>query len=139
MQNEKFRMQSVSILRSAFLTLHLNWPPRLVSRQRLLLFREALICLSYSGRLNEERKMKNEEQKLGNGLGSSILHSAFSILHLRFVPRGNAPRSFAYRASALLLSYETMVNCGLMPKRLAGRKTIFTFPVGRIRMVRTGL
>lgn len=27
----------------------LKWPPRLVSRQRLLLFREALICLSYSG------------------------------------------------------------------------------------------
>src|SRR5215471_14066679 len=25
------------------------WSPRLVSRQRLLLFREALICLSYSG------------------------------------------------------------------------------------------
>ncbi len=27
-----------------------KWSPRLVSRQRLLLFREALICLSYSGR-----------------------------------------------------------------------------------------
>ena len=27
-----------------------NWSPRLVSRQRLLLFREALICLSYSGK-----------------------------------------------------------------------------------------
>ena len=26
-----------------------KWSPRLVSRQRLLLFREALICLSYSG------------------------------------------------------------------------------------------
>jgi hypothetical protein len=26
-----------------------EWSPRLVSRQRLLLFREALICLSYSG------------------------------------------------------------------------------------------
>ncbi len=26
-----------------------GWSPRLVSRQRLLLFREALICLSYSG------------------------------------------------------------------------------------------
>ena len=26
-----------------------NWPPRLVSRQRLLVFSEALICLSYSG------------------------------------------------------------------------------------------
>jgi hypothetical protein len=38
-----------------------KWSPRLVSRQRLLLFREALICLSYSGRLNEERKTRNEE------------------------------------------------------------------------------
>ena len=27
-----------------------KWSPRLVSRQRLLLFREALICLSYSGK-----------------------------------------------------------------------------------------
>jgi len=27
-----------------------NWSPRLVSRQRLLVFSEALICLSYSGR-----------------------------------------------------------------------------------------
>ena len=26
-----------------------KWSPRLVVRQRLLLFREALICLSYSG------------------------------------------------------------------------------------------
>ena len=26
-----------------------NWSPRLVSRQRLLVFGEALICLSYSG------------------------------------------------------------------------------------------
>src|SRR5258708_30865 len=35
----------------AFCILHsaLRWSPRLVSRQRLLLFREALICLSYSG------------------------------------------------------------------------------------------
>ena len=27
-----------------------NWPPRSVSRQRLLVFSEALICLSYSGK-----------------------------------------------------------------------------------------
>ena len=32
-----------------------EWPPRLVSRQRLLLFREALICLSYSGCLRTAR------------------------------------------------------------------------------------
>ncbi len=28
----------------------LKWSPRLVSRQRLLVFSEALICLSYSGK-----------------------------------------------------------------------------------------
>jgi hypothetical protein len=67
MQNEKCRMQNSSplgaggsqtfcilhsafcILHSAFCILHLSRPPRLVSRQCLLLFREALICLSYSG------------------------------------------------------------------------------------------
>ena len=40
-----------SVRNSAFRTLHsaFKWSPRLVSRQRLLLFREALICLSYSG------------------------------------------------------------------------------------------
>src|SRR2546422_5696329 len=54
-----------------------KWSPRLVSRQRLLVFSEALICLSYSGR-----------QEL-------------------VVPRGNAPRSSAYQAGALLLSYRT--------------------------------
>jgi len=37
------------------------------------------------------------------------------------------------------LSYETMVNCGFKPKRFTGRKTIFTFPVGRMRMARKGL
>ena len=55
------------------------------------------------------------------------------------VPRGNAPRSLAYRARALLLSYETVANCGFMPNRFTGRKTIFTFPVGRMRMARKGL
>ena len=32
------------------ITPYFGWSPRLVSRQRLLLFREALICLSYSGK-----------------------------------------------------------------------------------------
>ena len=52
-----------------------KWSPRLVSRQRLFGFSEALICLSYSGYL----KM--------------------------VLPRGNAPRSVGYRPTALLLSY----------------------------------
>src|SRR3989475_11636055 len=60
-----------------------SWPPRLVSRQRLLGFSEALICLSYSGDWLAEPKLG--ERRL-------------------VVPRGNAPRSLAYQASALLLS-----------------------------------
>jgi hypothetical protein len=55
------------------------------------------------------------------------------------VPAGNAPASSGYRPEALLLSYGTVVNCGFTPKRFAGRKTIFTLPVGRIRMARKGL
>src|SRR6266478_4843926 len=57
-----------------------EWSPKLVSHQRLLLFREALICLSYSG-MN------------------------------MVVPAGNAPASSGYQPDALLLSYETVVNC----------------------------
>src|SRR2546422_10229694 len=41
------------------------------------------------------------------------------------VPRGNAPRSSGYQPGALLLSYETMVNCGLAPNRFTGRNTRF--------------
>ncbi len=46
-----FRSAGCSVQNSAFCTPHsaLKWSPRLVSRQRLLLFTEALICLSYSG------------------------------------------------------------------------------------------
>src|SRR5205085_9261694 len=57
-----------------------EWSPKLVSHQRLLLFREVLICLSYSG-MN------------------------------MVVPAGNAPASSGYQPDALLLSYETVVNC----------------------------
>lgn len=55
------------------------WSPRLVSRQRLLLFREALICLSYLG-----------------------ARSPFGEL---VVLAGNAPASSGYQPGALLLSY----------------------------------
>ena len=34
-----------------------KWSPRLVSRQRLLVFSEALICLSYSGKWIAEPKL----------------------------------------------------------------------------------
>src|SRR5437773_2648904 len=55
------------------------------------------------------------------------------------VPRGNAPRSSAYQAGALLLSYETSSNCGFEPNRRIGRKMKFGFVAGRIRMTRLGL
>src|SRR5712692_34623 len=81
--------------------------------------------------------MKNAESKMAGGAWRRFLHSAFSILHLKVVPevgiaptsprlqrganlpqllgemvvpRGNAPRSLAYRARALLLSYRTMAE-----------------------------
>jgi len=51
------------------ITYHLSlvtawWSPRLVSRQRLLLFREALICLSYSGDTKLLRKRTGSESEL---------------------------------------------------------------------------
>ncbi len=65
----------------------------MVSRQRLLVFSEALICLSYSG-----------EWPAGPQPNRRRL----------VVPRGNAPRSLAYRASALLLSYRTWRKASVM-------------------------
>src|SRR5437867_8798120 len=62
------------------------WSPRLVSRQRLLVFSEALICLSYPGK---------------------VACQAVAGERRLVVPRGNAPRSSAYQAGALLLSYRT--------------------------------
>ena len=106
------RRRKSSIFHLAFYILHLSRPPRLVSRQRLLLFREALICLSYSG----------------------CLRTAILV-----VPRGDAPRSSGYQPGALLLSYGTVVNCGFKPNRFAGRKAMFSFPMGRMRMARRGL
>src|SRR5438034_2370871 len=63
-----------------------TWSPRLVSRQRLLVFSEALICLSYSGKWLA--KPKRGERRL-------------------VVPAGNAPASSGYQPGALLLSYRT--------------------------------
>ena len=39
-----------------------GWSPRLVSRQCLLLFRQALICLSYSGRISVSRLRARDER-----------------------------------------------------------------------------
>src|SRR5512133_2608430 len=66
-----------------------KWSPRLVSRQRLLLFREALICLS-----------------------SSAAKFAFRKL---VVPAGNAPASSGYQPGALLFSYRTEIGSSGAP------------------------
>ena len=95
-----------------------NWFPRLVSRQRLLVFSEALICLSYSGGWLAEPKLS--ERRL-------------------VVPAGNAPASSGYQPDALLLSYETSSSCGFTPKHRIGRKVMFGLAVGLIRMTRFGL
>ena len=95
-----------------------KWSPRLVSRQRLLVFSEALICLSYSG--GQLAKPKLNERSL-------------------VVPAGNAPASSGYQPGALLLSYETSSSCGFKPKRRIGRKMKVGFSVGRMRMRRFGL
>ena len=84
-----------------------KWSPRLVSRQRLLVFSEALICLSYSGDM--------------------------------VVPAGNAPASSGYQPGALLLSYETSSSFGFTPKRCIGRKVMFGFGIGLMRIKRFGL
>ena len=64
----------------------INWSPWLVSRQRLLVFSEALICLSYSGGWLTEPKLS--ERRL-------------------VVPAGITPASSGYQPGALLLSQET--------------------------------
>jgi hypothetical protein len=61
------------------------------------------------------------------------------LLGVVVVPRGDAPRSSGYQPDALLLSYETVVNCGFTPNRCAGRNTRLSFASGRIRMTRCGL
>ena len=55
------------------------------------------------------------------------------------VPAGNAPASSGYQPDALLLSYETMVNCGFAPNRFTGRNTRFNRCGGRIRCAPFGL
>src|SRR5438046_8341464 len=49
------------------------------------------------------------------------------------VPRGNAPRSSAYQAGALLLSYGAGSMCGFEPNRGIGRKMKFALTAGRYR------
>src|SRR5690349_20109561 len=96
----------------------IKWSPRLVSRQRLLVFSEALICLSYSGGLLAEPKLGERRM---------------------VVPAGNAPASSGYQPGALLLSYETSSSCGFKPNRRTGLKLMFGLAVGRMRMRRFGL
>ena len=52
-----------------------KWSPRLVSRQRLLVFSEALICLSYSGELAHQAEARRAKaglprRSLGEGWSS---------------------------------------------------------------------
>src|SRR5207302_2177428 len=122
--------------------------------QRLLLFREALIFLSYSGKkkfqapnYKLQRSSNIQASKLACVrdyrsplLGPFLELGAWDLeLPKVVVPRGNAPRSSGYRPGALLLSYRTLTNLGLMPKRFSGRNTIFSFTGGRMRMTRLRL
>ena len=95
-----------------------KWSPRLVSRQRLLVFSEALICLSYSGKWLAKPKLS--ERRL-------------------VVPAGNAPASSGYQPGALLLSYETSSSCGFTPNRRIGRKVPLGLAARRMRTERFGL
>src|ERR1044071_7622335 len=96
-----------------------EWPPKLVSRQRLLLFREALIYLSYSGlkgdglmdlwmlgflRCNAERIARSPSIHLSNNPVCKMV-----------VPAGNAPASSGYQPGALLLSYRTEIGSSGAP------------------------
>lgn len=55
------------------------------------------------------------------------------------VPRGNAPRSPAYQAGALLLSYGATTIFGFAPNRFSGTNVTFNFRIGRNRNRRFGL
>ncbi len=127
------QMPNARVFHSALFTVHsaFNWSPRLVSRQRLLLFREALICLSYSGRLNEEGRTQNVEP--GRHKKSTSSCSAFFLLRSAFkmvVPAGNAPASSGYQPGALLLSYRT--------KNRLERRTLAT-PLEVLSMISPGM
>src|SRR6266581_7549379 len=58
--SSEMTIESGEILNSSLPTRHLKWSPRLVSRQRLLVFSEALICLSYSGDCSPSRSSASE-------------------------------------------------------------------------------
>ena len=65
-----------------------KWSPRLVSRQRLLVFSEALICLSYSGEL--ARQAKRGERRLvvpaGDAPASSVMVARPPVMRLLLPP-----------------------------------------------------
>ena len=67
-----------SVPESAFRNLPsaFKWSPRLVSRQRLLGFSEALICLSYSGRAKFAFRKWNDA--FDNRIGSGRLKGVFN-------------------------------------------------------------
>jgi hypothetical protein len=63
----------------------------------------------------------------------------FTVYRWLVVSAGSAPASSGYQPDALLLSYETMVNCGFAPNRFTGRNTRFKRRDGRIRITWFGL
>ena len=111
----------------------MEWPPRLVSRQRLLGFSEALICLSYSGSAFVLRAMARLIGFAQIRIGLPSRSSKRSEERRLVVPRGNAPRSSGYQPGALHLSYGTISNCGFEPNRLTRRNTILNCVAGLIQ------
>ena len=61
------------------------------------------------------------------------------IVIMVILQRRIKPRSSGYRPGALLLSYETISNCGFAPNRCTGRAVTITFVNARFRLMRIGL
>jgi hypothetical protein len=114
----KIRLRELLCIHGLKLVPEVGIAPTVLADCQVLLFREALICLSYSG---------------------VLAHGYHFGRHKLVVPAGNAPAASGYQPGALLLSYRTMVNCGFAPNRFTGRNTSFNRCVGRIRSARFGL
>src|SRR5207245_9113383 len=112
---------------AAYLRGATKWSPRLVSRQRLLVFSEALICLSYSGKWLAEPK--HGERRLVVPAGK----------HFRAGTSLPVISRVLVAVCKHLLSYETSSSWGFKPNRRIGRKVTFGWAVARIRVTRLGL
>ena len=93
----------------------------MVSRQRLLVFSEALICLSYSGKWLAEPK--HGERRLVVPAGKHFCAgSSLPVISRVLVA-----------VCKHLLSYETSSSCGFTPNRRIGRKVTLDLAAGRMR------